>query len=488
MPTGTPYQGHIPPYPAIRVDAFSVPREGDYHTTHLHLLTHTHTDHIVGLESMSFGQLVVCSQDAKSMLLRAEKYPDRIAFDQKRISQKVRPWAHLRTYSRIGRKNGLSRDLLRPIALNAPERYQLDGEEVVTVTAIDANHCPGSVMYLIEGSKGAVLHTGDMRAEPSFVENLKRNPFLAKYILPDPELDFRTEPASQDNSKHLYTTLEAIYLDTACLIGTVDVPTKIAATSGLIQLMGLYSVTTRFFINIWTWGYEDILKAVSKAFGCKIHVDRYKKVIYSSLQSDPLLNVITTEDPYSTRFHACERFNRCACVPSEDSEVVYVNAVECPVLTWDVWRKATQIRLLAGERVKSLIVPLARHSTLPELQHFVSIFKPKRVVPNTVLPRFRGADWACIPVMFRSSMAPGGAERVMEDMRANGYSIWADVHLPLDKGRSLISSNSAGLISQDDPVDLNGHSFTAASRTFSHRHGRTLRAGQPMRPLRLQCC
>jgi hypothetical protein len=35
----------------------------------------------------------------------------------------------------------------RPIALNAPERYQLDGEEVVTVTAIDANHCPGSVMY-----------------------------------------------------------------------------------------------------------------------------------------------------------------------------------------------------------------------------------------------------------------------------------------------------------------------------------------------------
>jgi hypothetical protein len=172
-------------------------------------------------------------------------------------------------------------------------------------------------------------------------------------------------------------------------------------------------------------------------------------------------------------------------VPSEDSGVVYVNAVECPVLTWDVWRKATQIRLLAREHVKSLvshvypyqalnrftssimsnlqIVPLARHSTLPELQHFVSIFKPKRVVPNTVLPRFQGADWACIPVMFRSSMAPGGAERVIEDMRANGYSIWADVHQPMYKGRPLISSDSAGLIPQDDPVDLNGHSFTAAS-------------------------
>jgi DNA cross-link repair 1C protein len=161
---------------------------------------------------------------------------------------------------------------------------------VMPMTHLDTHYLH---RYLIEGSKGAVLHTGDMRAEPSFVENLKRNPFLAKYILPDPELDFRTEPASQDNSKHLYPTLEAIYLDTACLIGTVDVPTKvrsaisparkktrtiadacsnpqIAATSGLVQLMGLYPVTTRFFINIWTWGYEDILKAVSKAFGCKV--------------------------------------------------------------------------------------------------------------------------------------------------------------------------------------------------------------------------
>ena len=112
MPTGAPYQGHVPPYPAIRVDAFSVPREGNYHVAHLHLLTHTHSDHIMGLESTSFGQLVVCSQDAKNMLLRAEKYPDRIAFDQKRISSEVRPWAHLRTQSRTGKKTELVRDLL----------------------------------------------------------------------------------------------------------------------------------------------------------------------------------------------------------------------------------------------------------------------------------------------------------------------------------------------------------------------------------------
>ena len=73
------------------------------------------------------------------------------------------------------------------------------------------------------------MHTGDMRAEPSFVESLKRNPFLAKYIAPDPKLDFRnmSGPSSQDECKDLYSTLEAIYLDTACLTGTVDIPNKV---------------------------------------------------------------------------------------------------------------------------------------------------------------------------------------------------------------------------------------------------------------------
>lgn len=34
--------------------------------------------------------------------------------------------------------------------------------------------------------------------------------------------------------------------------------------------MASFPSTTYFFINTWTWGYEDVLKAISHAFHCKV--------------------------------------------------------------------------------------------------------------------------------------------------------------------------------------------------------------------------
>ena len=42
------------------------------------------------------------------------------------------------------------------------------------------------------------------------------------------------------------------------------------ATTGLVELMKCYSPDTLFFINSWTWGYEDILKSIARAFQCQV--------------------------------------------------------------------------------------------------------------------------------------------------------------------------------------------------------------------------
>ncbi|KAF5379383.1 hypothetical protein D9615_006605 [Tricholomella constricta] len=191
------------------------------------------------------------------------------------------------------------------------------------------------------------------------------------------------------------------------------------ATSGLVILMRMFADAVYFFINSWTWGYEDVLKAIYREFSCPIHVDRYKYSVYQHT-SDPFLRSIITQDPSSTRFHACERFHRCEYVAVDDEpgqsqynsishlgkRVVYINPVNMGSQSWDLYVKDTQARLSRGEEIHNLLVPLSRHSPLNELRDFVALFQPHRVIPNTLDPRLHGFDWAAIDRMFADCLNP----------------------------------------------------------------------------------
>ena len=142
------------------------------------------------------------------------------------------------------------------------------------------------------------------------------------------------------------------------------------ATDGLVDLMGRFPITTRFFINAWTWGYEDMLTAVAAHFGDKvslpvdavppsltssqIHVDRYKHSIYSHLSHEGVSRIIT-RDMTSTRFHACERFDRCEELERLGKSVVYVNPVSMGSEDWSQYLDTTREKLKHGEKVTSLV-------------------------------------------------------------------------------------------------------------------------------------
>ncbi|KAG8855354.1 hypothetical protein FRB91_002329 [Serendipita sp. 411] len=419
MPSGTPYYSFLRPYP-IRVDAFATPVDPDFVPPALHLLTHTHTDHIVGLSSRTFGGVVVCSQVAKDMLLRWEPIAERVKFDTGEIPTRNRPCSHLKIDPRIVKGKSdytFSRDLLRAIPLDTPTEFELSSTLKVVITAIDANHCPGAVMFLIDGPYGAILHTGDVRAEPYFIQSLGRNPLLQQYI---PHPNTTQWPTSQDA---VVRTLEAIHLDTEALILVDDLPTKEDALSGLIMLMEFFNEKTRFYLSGWTWGFEDILKAFARRFNAKVHVDRYKREVFRATNDTFLKSIITSEE--NSRFHACEPVGRCVNVSAWPGEIVYIHPVDISTSDWELYQSMAVEKLVGGDTLSDLVIPFHRHSGLRELQALTALFRPKRIIPNTLYHGLKGLDWLCMPAIFEQYMVSGGADLMRCEIEASG--------LPMDQ-------------------------------------------------------
>lgn len=120
MPPGTPYHSFIKPYP-IRVDEFTDKTDASLIVPALHLLTHTHSDHIIGLNAKGFSANVICSPDAKEMLLRHETYYARFLREGEFVHQKKRTFEHLKpSIASAPNEDHTNYDLLvsRPSRLN----------------------------------------------------------------------------------------------------------------------------------------------------------------------------------------------------------------------------------------------------------------------------------------------------------------------------------------------------------------------------------
>jgi len=98
---------------------------------------------------------------------------------------------------------------------------------------------------VIENDSKAILYTGDIRSEPWFVNSLVRNPFLIEY-------------ASGLKS------LDCIYLDTSNT-GPTKFPTKADGLKELLQKVAKYPPDTVFHFAAWTFGYEEVWMALSRA-------------------------------------------------------------------------------------------------------------------------------------------------------------------------------------------------------------------------------
>ena len=304
------FGGFVKEFPRIRIDYFrTIPGRPPPIAC---FLSHVHSDHLVGLESLK-APFVWCSSATRELLLRIEKYPHRMNFAKGILEARRQHYRHLK-------------NLLKPLPLNTPTELELRFGETIRVTLLDANHCPGAVMFLIEGDGKAILYTGDIRAESWWVNSIVRNPAVVPFTF---------------GLKKLTT----MYLDTTFAAHDDVYRTFPSKAEGLVELLRKINdcpKDTIFYFRAWTLGYEDVWIALAAALNTTVHVDAYQtSLLRSTSQATP--NAMNSEtaslsgyfagntwikgclstDP-GTKLHSCEPGLECHSRISKQDNVVWI--------------------------------------------------------------------------------------------------------------------------------------------------------------------
>jgi len=186
----------------------------------------------------------------------------------------------LPTATLVNQQIGVDKKYLHPLPLITPTVIESQGKPI-SVTLLDANHCPGSVMFLYKIGNRYVLHVGDFRWEKDFM--------------------LSQSPLREFSSLRL--RLDELYFDTTyCQEKYAGVPPQkevIAATIDLVKNRILQAKERGerilFLFGSYTIGKERLYLAVAERLGWKVCVDSRKFRILSALEWSPSqLKLLTT--------------------------------------------------------------------------------------------------------------------------------------------------------------------------------------------------
>ncbi|NXK13215.1 DCR1B exonuclease, partial [Herpetotheres cachinnans] len=209
------------------------------------------------------------------------------------------------------------------------------GEEV-TVTLLDSNHCPGSVMFLFEGAFGTILHTGDFR----YTSTMQGEPAL--------------------RGRHI----DRLYLDNTHCHPHRPLPSRQHATRQAAHIIRMHP-QHQVVIGVYSLGKETLLVDLAVEFSTWVVVSPWRLEQMRLLE---LPDVFTTEEGAG--------WIRAVDVTEIRSDTL---------VSWNMLHPTIAI-LPTGRPVKVThpnIHPVlySDHSSFSELCEFVKWLKPCSVIP-----------------------------------------------------------------------------------------------------------
>lgn len=370
------FDGIVAEFPFLGVDRFNT-------SARIFLLTHCHQDHLVGILNRSFSGVVYCTPQTRLLLASTSNNASLLA-------------------------------RVKPVPYNTPLILALppDVQNVygnITITLIPAYHCLGACMFLIEGEcGGAVLCTGDVRAEKWWVDGLELLPQFSPYL-------------------HGFKSLDNIYLDTTFGYRGepyIEIPPNNLGIYAAIDLLKNYpmddpEVCFRFRDTVL--GFDQAWAFIVSYFGASLEIlDEKLKNVMSLVASQDTVNGPVLSHAMTNRINT-EKSPTLPCFVAGkgDTSKITVRIVQCidfnimdlaglfyplPLDTLSkAERRAVQnpTRITAsGNAVVELrdrlwILPknsqhllpteikliFSRHSSYSECVHLVSRLKPRQVYP-----------------------------------------------------------------------------------------------------------
>jgi DNA cross-link repair 1A protein len=314
--------------------------------THQFFLTHFHADHYGGItKNWKYGT-IYCS--------------------------------HI-TASLVQSQLGVESHHLHPLPLFQPITLTSKGQSV-TVTLLDANHCPGSVMFLFQIGEKYILHVGDFRWNRAVMQaQAPLLPFLQK----EKKLETLYLDTTYCNEKYTLPSQQVTIDET---IRTVEEQLRQVPFPNLLFIFGSYSI-----------GKERIYMAVAEHLNCKVYVDPRRYRILSQLQWSPEQKARLTTNPQDTCLWVVplghinmQRLHHYRSISTKQFTKQFDRVVGFRPTGWTHSPKSKSksvVNIVHKGNIVVCGVPYSEHSSFPELVDCIHGLQPRIIIPTVSVGR-----------------------------------------------------------------------------------------------------
>ncbi|PSN56700.1 hypothetical protein C0J52_00035 [Blattella germanica] len=342
------FEGRLKELKNVSIDCFE--NKNLYSTTYF--LSHCHIDHMQGLRSFAFLKrlkeepvvFLYCSEITAHILKSEHTFKD--------VTHKIKDL-------HVGPEN----------LVEIPDP---DGSvEEVTVTLIPTGHCPGAVMFLVEGDThiGRILYTGDFR------------------IVEGDAPKFRQLHYSNGDVK----TIDKLYLDTTFLSKDYEqFPNRQNSIALLCDLAAAWlKKAPDHHVSVELparFGSEAVFMKLSNQLGMKVHVN---DEIYNIYKNVTEIRDAVTNDPTCTRIHACLHITSRRAIQRNGDKVLLpclrdwfkLQTLRPCALSFNskIYRGTLESAVLRSDKENVIRVCYSCHSSYRELKYLVNYLNPRQI-------------------------------------------------------------------------------------------------------------